>query len=58
MSGSGLETLPDVRGWSQSPPRYLGVAGSPSRMVERPSRMSGRCREAVPDDRKWSGGHP
>ena len=27
-------------------------------MVERPSRMSGSCREALPDVQKWSGGPP
>ena len=42
MTGSGRESLTDVREWSGGPPGCLGV-------VERPSRMSGSGRKALPD---------
>ena len=68
MSGSSREALRNVREWSVAlqnvrewsgdPPGYLGVVGRPSRMFGRPSRMSGSCREAIPDVRKMSGGPP
>ena len=51
MSGSGWETLPDVREWSGGPPRCPGVVG-------RPSQMSGSGREILPNVREWSGGLP
>ena len=41
MSGSGLVTFKVDREWSGGPPECPGV-------VERPSRMSGSCREALP----------
>ena len=61
MSGSSRETLLDVLEWSgdtldarelsRGPPRCPGP-------VERPYRMSGCGREALPDVREWSEGHP
>ena len=70
MSGSGWETLPDVREWSRGPPRCSGVVGRPPGcagvvrgipkcpvVVAKPSRMSGCGREAFPDVQKWSGDH-
>ena len=57
MSGSGPESLPDVRGDPESlskvrecsvgPPGSLGVVG-------RPSRMFGCGREALANIREWS----
>ena len=44
MTGSGRETLKDVRDWSGGPPVYPGV-------VERYTRMSGSGREDLPDVR-------
>ena len=41
MSWSGQEAHPDVREWSGGPPGCPGV-------FERPSRMPGSCREALP----------
>ena len=52
------EALPNIREWLGGPPEYPKVAGSPSRMVDKPSRMSSSCRDALPDVRKWSGGPP
>ena len=58
MSGSGREsrpggreTVPNVREWLGGPQGY-------SRVVGRPSRMSGSGREALPDVREWLGGSP
>ena len=45
MPGSGREALWDGRQWSGGP---LGCPG----VVERPSRMSGSGREALPDGRE------
>ena len=47
ISGSGRETLPNVREWSGGP------AGCPG-VVERPSQMFGSCREPLTDIREWS----
>ena len=41
-AGSGREALPDVREWTEVPSGCPGV-------VEWPFRMSGCCREALPD---------
>ena len=49
MSGSGRDTLSDVREWSVGPPGCPEVVGWPSRMCERPSRLSGSVRKAFPD---------
>ena len=49
MSGSGWETLPDIREWSNGPPGCTGVIGSPT-------QMSASVREALRDVREWSGG--
>ena len=46
MSGSGRESLGDVREWSGDPRGCPGVVG-------RPSRMSGSGREVLPDVREW-----
>ena len=51
MSGSGLETRPEVREWSERPSGCQGVAG-------RPSVICGSGREALPDVQEWSGGPP
>ena len=48
MSGSGRDDLPKIRVCLGVPRRFAGVVG-------RPSWMSGSCREALPDVRKWSG---
>ena len=68
MYRSGLETLLDVREWSGDPPDCPGVVGRLFQKFGRPSRMSGSCREtlpdvpegweALPDDRKWLGDTP
>ena len=71
MSGSGQVVLPVVREWSGvlpgcpgvvgSPPECPGVFGRHSRMslvVERPYRLFGSVREAVPYVREWSRGPP
>ena len=65
MSGSGRETLPDVREWLGGHPRCPGVFGRPSRMAgsyleARPypvvvggaSQMSGSGRGALSDVRE------
>ena len=49
MSGSGRESLPDVREWSGGPIRSPGMVGGPY-------QMSGSGRESLPDVREWSGG--
>ena len=52
MSGSGRESLQDVREWSRGPPGCPGVVGRPSGMsatVREPSQMSGIGPEALPD---------
>ena len=48
MSGSGRETLQDVREW-------LGVSLEYSGVVRSPFRMSGSCQEALPVVPEWSG---
>ena len=58
MSGSGQEALPDVREWPGGHPGCTRVAGSPSRVVRRPSRTLGSGRETIPEVREWSGGAP
>ena len=68
MSGSGRQALSNVRECSEVNPRCPGVFRRPSRMVGRPSqmsgsgwgpsRMSGSGREAHPDVRVWSGVPP
>ena len=61
MSGSGWETLPDVREWSGRPPGCPGVLGRPCRMYGSggsPSRMTGSGWEALPHVREWSVGPP
>ena len=49
MTAFGREVLPNVQEWSRVPLGCHGVVG-------RPSRMSWSGREALPDDRVWSGG--
>ena len=51
MSGSGRESLPDVREWLRGPP------GCPE-VVERPYRMSGSGGEDLPDVWQGSGDPP
>ena len=51
MSGSGQESLSDVREWSGVPPRCPGVVG-------RPSWMSGGGREVLLDYWEWCEGRP
>ena len=51
MSGSCWEALSNVRELSGGPLGYSGV-------VRRPSQMFESGREALPDVREWSGGHP
>ena len=58
MSGSGRETLPDVRLWLGGPLKCPGVVKSSSRKSGRPSRMSGSFWEALPNYREWSLGSP
>ena len=71
MSGSGRETLPDLREWSGGPPRFAGVVGRPSRTsgsgrdaarifwsCRKTTRISGRGREAHPDVWEWPGDPP
>ena len=65
MSGSGRETLPnvrnalpDIRQWSRDPTGFAGVVGRPYQMSRTPSRMSRSGRETLPDVREWSGGPP
>ena len=50
-SGSGWETLSEVRKWSRDP---LGVP----EVVGRPSRRFGSGRKTLPKFRKWSGDPP
>ena len=57
MSGSSQKALPNVQECSRGPPGCPGVVGRHFRMIGRPSRMSRRGREALPDVREWSGGH-
>ena len=66
MSGSGLETVPEVREWSGGSPEGPGVVwrlsrssgidqvGSPEGpgVLRRPSRRSGSGREALPGVRE------
>ena len=66
MSGSGRETLLDVREWSGGPPECPGVVGRPSRKSRigrealrhirefsvSPPRMSESGQEAIPDVRE------
>ena len=50
MSGSGQESLPNVREWSRVPLGYPGVVGRPSRcpgVVWMPSRMCGSGQESL-----------
>ena len=47
ISGSGLETILDVREWSVDPHGSPGVVG-------KSSRMSGSGMEALPEVREWS----
>ena len=61
MSGSGRETLPDIRELSREPPGWPGVVGSHYKypgVVERTSQMSGSGREPLPNVRELSGGPP
>ena len=56
MSGSGRESLPDIRERSGVSLRYSGVVVRPSRMSGRSGRpfwMSGSCRENLPDIQEW-----
>ena len=46
MSGSGQETLPEVREWSKNHSGFQGVVG-------RPSKMTASGRDALPDVREW-----
>ena len=52
MSGSGRETLPDIREWSSNPPECPKVVEKSSRMFGRPSRMSGSVRKDLPNVRE------
>ena len=55
MSGSGWEVLSNVREWSGNPPRCPRVIERSSEMsgsVWEASRMSGSCREDLPDVRE------
>ena len=54
MSGSGRDSLPDVREWSGGLSGCPGVVGRPTRMFERPSRVSESSREALRDVWEWS----
>ena len=58
MSGSGWETLPEVRKWSGDPLAGPEVVRSPiggPELVGRLSQRSGTGRETLPEVRKWSG---
>ena len=58
MSKSGLKAIPNVREWSEGPPKYPGVVGGPPGCpgeVWRPSRLSWSGRVALPDVREWLG---
>ena len=58
MSGSGGETLPNVRVRSGGPPGCLWWSGGPHRcpgVVGSLSGLSGSGRESLPDVREWSG---
>ena len=46
-SGSGRETLPEVR-------KFLGDPPGGSEVVGRQSRRCGTGQETIPEDRKWS----
>ena len=48
MFGIGNEALSDVREWSIGPPVCTSGVVSTSRVVERPSPMSGSGRESLP----------
>ena len=53
MSRSGWEALLDVQQLQGGPPVCPGVVGRPSQMSGsngRPYRMSGSCRESLPED--------
>ena len=54
MSGSGRETLPNVREWLRNPPGCPGVPLGCLEVVERLSRMSGHCWEALTNVREFS----
>ena len=58
MSGSGRESLPEVREWSVGPPGCTGVIGSPSQMSQSVRHPLTGGWEAFPDVREWSGDHP
>ena len=52
MSGSGRVGLPKIREWSEGLPDLREWSGGPPKcpgVVGRPSRMSGRGREALGD---------
>ena len=51
MSGSNQKAIPNVRECSKGLLGCLGVVG-------RPSRMTGRGLEALPDVREWKEGLP
>ena len=51
ISGSGRESLPDIREWSGVPPGYSGVVG-------RSSWISRSGWEAIPDVWEWTGDPP
>ena len=56
MSGSGRETLPEVRKWSEAMPEVWNWSGDPPGSLEgvgRPSRRSGTGWETIPEVRKW-----
>ena len=56
--GSGGETLPQVREWSETHPQVRECSGDPPAgpgVVSRLSRRSGSSREALPKVRVWSG---
>ena len=68
-SGSGQETLPEVRKWSEDPPGGLEVVEDPLvgpevvgvliasvELVGRPSLRSGSGQETLPEVQKWSRG--
>ena len=60
-SGSGQETLLEVRKWPVTLPEVWNWSGEPHKgpkVVGRPSRRSGSGRETFPKVRKWSGDPP
>ena len=60
-SGSGWETLLDLRKWSESLPEVWNLSGDPSggpKMVGTPSKSFETSQETLPEVRKWWGDPP